>query len=242
MHYRLILACVAICMPALAVAGHDQATDDLSVTKLESLGPLKSMRDYFAQTSELAFKTSFRETSDLASLGRSGSAKFYIRRPSSFRVELSSTQGDYVFISDGTTFTIVRPKSGKFSRMSASDSIIGTMYLAVGLLGSQAKFLDFIWAVEFGELHSVTPHGEDTVNGKACDRFAIQRFDQSWDICLDRKPPPLPRKVVSRALASNDRSMQTNEFEWIEPANLAPGLFSFVPAPGAREVRPSELE
>jgi len=228
-------------MPALALAGHDQATADPSVTKSESLGLLESMRDYFAQTDEIAFKTSFRETSDL-NPGRSGSATFYIRRPSSFHVELSSARGDYVLISDGTTFTIVRPKGGKFSRMPASDSMIGTMYLAVGLLGSQAKFLDFIWTVEFGELQNVTAHGEDTVNGKACDRFTVQRFDQSWDICLDRKPPPLPRKVVSRALASNDRSMQTNEFEWFEPAALAPGLFSFVPPPGAREVRPSELE
>ncbi len=239
---RPILGCLAVCLTLWAHAGHAQINNNATIANVDDFGPLKRMRDHFAQSTEIEFRTSFRETSDIPGLGRRGSAKFYIRRPNSFRVELSTSGTDYVFISDGKTFTVMRPKSREYARMPASQSIPGTMYLGVGLLGAQAKLIDFLLAVDHGEQVTVETLGGETIEGRSCDRLSVRRFDDRWDVWIERDGPPVPRKLVSRALASNDRSVQTNEFEWTTVPSFTSDLFSFAPQKDAREVSPSDIE
>lgn len=206
------------------------------------LGALTRMHDYLQQRPAVEFKTSFRETSDLPGMGRSGTAHFFIKRPESFRIELSSGKEDYLFISDGTTLTIYRPNARKYARIPSKDSMIGTMYTAIGLLGTQAKLIDFIWTIDYGEQVSSKAIGSQNIGEETCDRFSVQRFEQQWDVWLRKDGAPVPCRIVSRKLDANDRTVQTNEFAWVDTPAFGQDLFLFTPPADAVEVGPSEIE
>ena len=227
------LLCIAVMLSVWTQVAPAQTPPDVAQFNQEAGGTsaLTRMHDYFAHTAEMEFKTSFFEASDLPGMNRSGIAHFVIRRPNSFRVELTSNNGDYVFVSDGTTFTIFQPTAARYTRIPARDSIIGTMYTAIGLLGTQARLIDFLWTIDYGENVSVKGLGTDTVGGKTCDRFSVQRFENNWDIWLDRVTA-VPCKLISRKSDANDRSVQTNEFAWVAVAAIGNDTFLFSPPKG----------
>lgn len=240
---KIPLLCLSMTMMVCAQEVAAQTTSDIMRFNPSTGAPhaLTRMHDHFANAAEIEFKTSFVRSSDLPDMNRRGNAHFFIRRPNSFRVELTSNKGDYVFISDGTTLTIFKPAAARFTRIPASDSIVGTMYLAIGLLGSQARLIDFIWSIDYGEQVTVKDLGHDTIGGKACDRFGVQRFEDSWDVWIDRATA-VPCKLISRKSDSNDRLVQTNEFVWVAAKAFDKETFSFTPPKDAREVGPSELD
>src|SRR5262245_2562356 len=112
-------------------------------TRDDVKAPLKRLHAYFESSPEIQFLTTFSSTSDTPGMNKRGTAHFFLRQRNQCRVEVSSNSGDYVFVSDGKTFTLYRPGDGEFARVRARSSIIGTMYVAVGLLNLHASFLDF---------------------------------------------------------------------------------------------------
>ncbi|HYD16318.1 MAG TPA: DUF2092 domain-containing protein [Hyphomicrobium sp.] len=240
---KFLLLCLLIVLPNWVQQAAAQITSDDTRFNQTSgdVSALTRMHEQFASAPEIEFKTSFAETSDLPGMDRRGTARFFVRRPNSFRVELSSNKGNYVFVSDGTTFTMYRPSAARFAQVPSSDTIMGTMYLAIGLLGTQARLIDFLWTIDYGEQVSVKALGPDTIGGKTCDRFDVQRFENHWDVWLDRATA-WPCKLISRKADANDRSVQTNEFIWDAAQGSEKDMFSFVPPQNARAVRPSELE
>jgi hypothetical protein len=199
------------------------------------------MRDFLAGNPAIEFETSFVGSGDLPGIGQTGSARFIIGNPDKFRVDLSSSKGDFIFVSDGTTLTIYRPDAGKFARIGARDSIVGTMYLAIGLLGAQARLIDFLWTVQ--DADHVSVKGQDTIaTGTTCDQTKVRRFEDDWDVWLERSDVPLPCKIVSRRTDAHDRLVQTNVFHWKRDPTITPDTFSFLPPQGSRQVGASELE
>ena len=213
-----------------------------SDTPADATAPLKRMHAYLTSTPELEFETSFSSTSDLPGLNKRGTAHFFIRQPNQFRVDVSSNSGDYVFVSDGRTFTLYRPSEGKFAQTRARNSIIGTMYLAAGLLNIHARFIDFFWTVDYGEQMKVAAGGAEAIGNRQCNRFSVDRFEDDWDVWLEQTGPPLPCKLVSRRTDGNDRTVQTNEFIWKSNPVFSPNTFAFSPPKGSREVDVSDLE
>jgi hypothetical protein len=203
---------------------------------------LKRMSDFLAGNPAVEFETSFVGSGDLPGIGQTGTARFIIGNPDKFRVELSSNKGEFLFVSDGTTLTIYRPDAGKYARLEARRSIVGTMYLAIGLLGAQARLIDFLWTVQDGDRVGV--EGQDTaaITGTSCDQMKVHRFEDDWDVWLERSDVPLPCKIVSRRTDAHDRLVQTNTFRWKRDAKIAPETFSFLPPEGTRQVGASELE
>ncbi len=213
-----------------------------SGTGTDAKGTLQQMHDYFVNTPGMEFDTSFKVTSDMPSMNRRGAAHFIIQNPDRFRVELSTDKGDYVFISDGKTFTIYRPKKGKFAQLPARDSIIGTMYLAAGLLNIQARFIDFLWTVDYGEDVSVAGGDGETVGDRRCSRFSVDRFEDDWEVWLSPTWPPLPCRLLSKRTDGNAGVVQTNEFTWKATPAISPSTFLFSPPKDSRAVGVSDLD
>ena len=199
------------------------------------------MHAYFLDTPDIEFQTSFNVTSDTPSAIKRGTAHFMLRQPNLFRVDLSSNDKSTVFSSDGTTLTIFRPAEGKYARIPARNTTMGTMYLAVGLLNIQARLVDFLWTVDYGQNVKVAPSGTETVAGNACNHFSVDRFEDIWDVWLGQTDPPLPCKLVSGQTVGNDRTVQTNEFSWNQKPAFSRQTFVFEPPEGSREVGASDL-
>jgi hypothetical protein len=200
------------------------------------------MHAYVTSAPEIEFETSFNVASELPGMDKRGTAHFVIRRPDRFRVEVSSGKGDYVFVSDGATFTLYRPKERIFARIPARDSILGTMYVAAGLLNIQTRLLDFLWTVDYGENVKVTAGALEAVGGRQCRRFDVDRFEDDFEVWLEPEGTPLPCRLISRRTDGNARTVQTNEFNWKPARAIAPETFVFSPPAGSREVGVSDLD
>jgi hypothetical protein len=226
--------------PCLAQSETGGATPEASAGDADATAPLKRMHAYLTSTPEVEFETSFSSTSDLPGMNKRGTAHFLIRQPNQFRVESSSNGGTYLFISDGTTFTLYSPAKGKFAQTRARGSIIGTMYLAVGLLNLHARFIDFLWTLDYGENVKVAAGGAETIGNRQCDRFSVDRFENDWEVWLEQTGIPLPCKLVSRTMDGG--TVQTNEFVWKANPDFSPDAFAFSPPKGSREVDVSDFE
>ncbi len=114
--------------------------------------------------------------------------------------------------------------------MPARDTIMGTMYTAVGLLGTQAKLIDFLWTIDYGENVIVKALGVDTVSGKTCDHFSVRRLRTLRNVWLDRGTA-VPCKLISRSSGNNDRSAKRTSFSGSRARLSTRTTFSSVPRP-----------
>jgi outer membrane lipoprotein-sorting protein len=239
--WRLLLILATVCPSGIADGPKTSAAFAQEAAANNAKASLTGMRDYLVNAATLEFTTEFTVTSDLSSQNRRGSARFSIRRPGSFRVEVNSNAGAFVFISNGETLTLYRPREGKYAEVPARRSILATMYLASGLLTFEARVLDFLWTVDFGEDVKFSAGRTETIKGRQCRRFTVERFEDKWDVWLQANPP-LPCRLVSRRTDGSAQTVQTNDFTWTTLPALPPELFSFSPPQGSRKVEVSELE
>jgi hypothetical protein len=208
----------------------------------EAVALLKSMRDYFVRTTDIEFESVFNVTSDLPNLSNRGTAHFFIRQPDRFRIELSSHRGKDVFILDGATLTLYRPAERKFAKLKARDSIIGSMYLVAGLLNLQARFIDFLWTMDYGRDVSISQERIETIGTKQCRHISVHRFEDDWEVWLEQTGTPLPCKLLSRRTDGSALTAHSNVFRWKESPVFSEDIFSFAPAKGSRKVEVSDLD
>lgn len=242
---------------ALTFTSASLAQSDLQIEKMtkgkeiesassEAEVTLRRMHDYLRNSSKLQFQTSFRVSSETRGPSLRGTAQFFIQRPNSFRVEVSSNGRSTLYVSDGDILTIYRPDEGKFAQLPARDSIVGTMYLATSLLTIQARMIDFFWTIDYMTIGNsevrVTPAGTGKIGSRECDRFTVERFEDTWDVWLEKGKIPVPCKLVSKRTDGTSLNSQVNEFKWMDNPAFAPETFKFSPPAGSKEVEISDLK
>jgi hypothetical protein len=221
-------------------------SDEIGTAAIKAGTPLRRMHNYLRNSSRLHFETSFRVSSPTSALRLQGKALFFIQQPDSFRVEVSTNKRTTVYVSDGDTLSIYRPNEKKFVRLPADKSILGTMYLATGLLKIQARMIDFFWTVDYITIGysegRITPGASEKVGGKKCDRFTVKHFEDIFDVWLEESNIPLPCRLVSKRTDGTSLTSQANEFTWMDSQSFGAETFQFSPPEGAKEVELSDLD
>ena len=242
---RMILRLCTHVALALLLSAASFAQDEPAAPS-EAEATLMRMRDYIRDNPTLQFQTTFHSTGELRGAGSKGTARFYIRRPNSFRIEMTSNKRSTTSVSDGKTLTIFRPGQHKYAQLPAKDSILGTMYLAAGLMVIQARMIDFFWTVDFsasrGTSVTIAATGPQTIGTRKCDGFTVERFEDKWEVWLETSGIPLPCKLVSRRLDGSGHTSQTNTFVWEVDQIPPPETFDFSPPKGSKEVGISEIK
>lgn len=240
----------AACDPALAAGDTPRpaiiAEQPFDPGIVGAVATLRQMHDYLRNATDLEFRTTFNRYGATDARGKSGSAKFEIRKPNQFRVNASVKGQVTIYVSDGKTLSIFRPKSGKYMQIPAAETIIGTMYDATGILAQQARIVDFFWTVDYLEQFRadvrISNEGSvEEVAGRQCARFAVERMDDHWDVWIAKGEPPLPCRLVSRR-RDTSAQVQSNDFEWTIDPKFATDTFVFKPPAGARKVDNYELD
>lgn len=207
---------------------------------------LRRMHSYLREATDLEFRTTVRDAGEVKALGKSGSARFQIRKPNLFRVEAAVDGQTTIYVSDGKILTVFRPRSGKYMQLPARDTIIGTMYGATGILAQQARIVDFFWTVDYleavGEDVRVLDRGAvEKIAGQECRKFSVDRMDDSWDVWIAQGDLPLPCKLISRR-RDTSAQVQSNVFTWTADPKFTTGDFEFTPPAGTRLVEDYELD
>ena len=248
---------VAVCLLALAAHLPQANARDLQGSPAKSenavdprvtsaAATLKRMHVYLREAADLEFRTTARDSGEVKALGRSGSARFQIRKPNLFRVEAVVDGQATIYVSDGKTLTIFRPGTGKYMQLPARDTIVGTMYGATGILAQQARIVDFFWTVDYLEVvgEDVRVLDKDAVqniSGHDCRRYSVDRMDDSWDVWIAQGDLPLPCRLISRR-RDTSAQVQSNEFAWTATPKFTSDTFVFTPPAGARLVDDYELD
>jgi hypothetical protein len=205
------------------------------------------MHDWLRKSQTLAFETTFHVSNRVqGGLNQRGTVKYQIQKPNSFRVDLQSGGKRHILVSDGSTMTIYHPARKVYATLEASDSIVGTMYKAIGALTLQARMIEFFWTVDYlaatGEDVQVTAFGGEKIRGKSCQKYRVKRFEEEWDVWIERSGTPYLCKLVSRTTDQTAFTVQTNIFSWNKQPQFKSGLFNFKPPAGTRQVHVSEIE
>jgi hypothetical protein len=246
-----IVLALAMIFPAFA-AGDPETTaktaDQVSdAATAEAVATLNRMHDYLRNRTDLEFRTTFRRTAETLGLSKVGSAHFRIRRPNLFRVEAVEGNTSAIYVSDGKTLTIFRSKGQKYTQVMARDTIIGTMYAAIGVLAEQARIVDFFWTVDYltiaGEYVRIADKGvTETIAGRQCRRISVDRMHDSWDVWVAQADPPLPCKLVSRRRDDPSVPVHSNEFTWTTNPIFTTETFSLPAPPGSQKVEGFKID
>jgi hypothetical protein len=231
--------------PAHAKPVTAQKSIDTKSASFDAEAALKEMHRIISKSRDLEFQTSFH-ISRTVMKGTSGTARFFTRQPNLFRVEVTyKNKKKYIFVSDGKTLTIHLPNKRKFAQVPARDSIVGTMYFAAGTMMIQARVVDFFWTTDFwatlGDEVRVAAIGRSIIKGRECNRIGVHRFEDKWEVWLEKTGAPLPCKLVSRKTDGSGLTVQTNEFHWNIKPEFPPEMFVFTPPQGSRKVDFSDI-
>ena len=205
----------------------------------QAVAALQQMRSHLRDAKDLEFTTQFHVVDKVLGKNVKGSVEYKIRKPNLLRITAKLPTGTVVLISDGKTLTIHEPNRKRYEEMLAKDTVVGTIYLAAGNLGEQARLVDFFWTVDYlavgggsGEVGTLKPQ---TIGSKVCDGFTVQRAQEAWSVWLVRSSDRLPCYVISKSTGGSAFVTQTNALRWNPSPNFPEGTFRFVPPASHRQ-------
>lgn len=223
-------------------AGKQSTPETLAngASRTASLAALGKMHAYMKDRRDLKFSVSFSISDAVLGRKTSGQAAFDVRRPNLFRVEVKSKGQATTYVSDGTTLTIFKPASRKYTQMPARDTVLGTMYAAAGLLNVPARILDFFWTVDYlatvKEDVRTKTIANAQVGGRACLGLRVVRMEDQFDIWMQQTAPHLPCKLVSRRTDGGAETIHRHVFSWTSSPQFGAKFFQFAPPANAKKV------
>ena len=200
---------------------------------------LRQMHSHIREAKELEFTTQFRTVDKVLSQNATGSVHYMVRQPNLLRVTAKLPSGTVVVVSDGTTLTIHEPNKRRYKEFEARDFIVGSFYVAAGLLGVQTRLIDFFWSIDYLSVDRtggrIGTLDSKTFGAKTCDGFRVQRDDDIWDVWLERGPARLPCYVVSKTTDGSAFMTQTNALTWKSNPQFDKDTFRFVAPSGHKK-------
>lgn len=225
-------------VPAMA-AKIPTASDRVST---EAAAKLKLFHDYIRDNAVLNFKVRLTVRSSLNGEITRGTASFLTRAPNFFRVEVAVRGRRYDVRSDGQLITISRPANDIYAQQPTSSTLLRSMYTVAGLTNISGRMLDFFWASAATRDVRIFSIPSAQVGGRACDGIRIVRFEETFDVWLERSGKPLPCRLESRRIDGSAMSVNSYTFEWLQPPAITSDTFRFMPSIKSREVDALDLQ
>jgi hypothetical protein len=211
----------------------------------EALEALQRMSAYLGtfQTVEVTTQTSLDlVTNDDQRLQLDGGAKYKIRRPNGFVIEVSTALKKRRYIYDGKTFTLDAPDRGFYATVPAPATNIETLDLLYEKFNIALPLEDlFRWTDPANRrreaLTSGYAIGPAIIGGVQTEQYAFREGDLDWQIWIEPGPRPLPRKlvIIDRSDSTNPAYIAT--LNWNVNPTFGPDDFTFRPAAGAKAIR-----
>ena len=205
-----------------------------------------AMHTWIRNSKAFEFQSSYRISDPVLGMSSQGSVHFRVQRPNSFRVDVVSGGKREVFISDGELFTIYRPQKNVYAQLKADETILGTMFKAIGGLTLQARLVEFFWTVDYlsigAEDIKVTAGGTSQIRGTTCRKYRIARATEVWDVWIAQGATPFACRVVSTTRDQAASTVQSNELTWTLQPSFDAATFEFKPPANAKKVSMSGLQ
>jgi hypothetical protein len=122
------------------------------------------------------------------------------RMPDKLRIISSSPVRSRKTYYDGKNVTIYAEKLKYYTTFPAPPTIAQAAEVAAKKYGVEIPLADlFLMGTDQFDTKSITEAiyvGPQRIGGVLCDQLAIRQPGVDWQVCIDRGPAPLPRKLV----------------------------------------------
>jgi len=175
-----------------------------------------------------------------------GVARYKIRRPDGFSLQVVSDRMQRSYFYDGKQFTVYAPKLGFYATAAAPPTIRQTLDLLDEKFGIALPLEDlFRWndASDNPAQHLTSGFhvGTATIDGVETDQYAFRQPTVDWQVWIQKGPQPLPVKVVIVDKVDPVNPAYVARLSWNTTPNFTPDDFTFRPGKDARLIRLSEV-
>jgi hypothetical protein len=205
---------------------------------------LKASTDFLA--SQQRFSADTRNTLEVVlksgqKIEFNHAARVSVQRPNKLRAERSGDLVHQLFVYDGKTLTLYKPKDKAFAQVAAPDTLEDMLEFARTQLDIVAPASDLLNKSAYGILmDGVTDGfvvGKAVIEGVRCDHLAFRAPHVDWQIWVQEGTQPLPRRLVitTRGLP-NAPQFAVTMTKWNLKPSFDAQTFKFTPPAGATKV------
>jgi hypothetical protein len=171
-----------------------------------------------------------------------GVARYKVRRPGGFVIDVESNLKTRRFVYDGKQFTVFSPKLGYFATVAAPATNRETLDFLWNKFRVALPLEDlFRWSDPGGarddRLQSGFRVGTVTLDGVETDQYVFREPGFDWQIWIQQGDQPIPRRVVIVDRTDPAQPAYTARLTWDTHPTFAPDEFAFHPGKGATAVR-----
>jgi hypothetical protein len=203
----------------------------------EAVAALRKMSAYLTTLHSFGIKTN--TTLDLVTANgqrvqMGGTAKYKVKRPDGFQIDVVTDGKDRRFFYDGKQFTMVAPKYKFYASAPAPSTIRETLDAIYDRYGIDLPLVDlFRWsdpnATPADNLTAAFHVGSATVDDVSTDHYAFREGDKDWEVWIEKGDKPLPRKLVIVSRDDPAHPAYIARINWDTNASFSAGDFTFKP-------------
>lgn len=171
-----------------------------------------------------------------------GVARYKVRRPSGFVIDVQSNLKSRRFVYDGKQFTVLAPELGYYATVAAPATNRETLDLLWTKFHLALPLEDlFRWSDAAGSrddrVQSGFRAGTVSLDGVQTDQYVFREPGFDWQIWIQQGDQPIPRKVVMVDRTDPAHPTYTARLTWDLSPSFTADDFTFRPDKGARAVR-----
>jgi len=205
---------------------------------------LKRMTDYLGGLQKFSVHTQNTLEDELESGNRIDldvSASVLVSRPNKLFAERKGDLIDQVFYYNGKTLTLYNPSDKVYATESAPGTIEETLDFARESLGLTVPVADLVYRNAFPllmqDVNLAVVVGKAVIGGVKCDHLLFSRPGVDFQVWVADSGNPLPYKyVVTDTGTPAQLSISTVMSDWNVEPTAADSRFTFVPAPGTKQI------
>jgi len=215
----------------------------------EAVAALQKMSAYLTTLRSFGIKTN--TTLDLVTANgqrvqMGGTARYKVKRPDGFQIDVATDGKDRRFFYDGKQFTMVAPKYKFYATAEAPATIHETLDAIYDRYGIELPLVDlFRWADAngnpAGNLTSAFHVGTAMVDDVSTDHYAFREGDKDWEVWIEKGDKPLPRKLVIVSRVDPAHPAYIARISWDTNASFAASDFTFKPQADDKAIKMAAL-
>jgi hypothetical protein len=241
----VLAASQASAKPAASSSARRTLSGGVSTVEPNALQALQKMSAYLKTlaTAQVTTQTTLDLVSDDGQkIQLDGTARYKIRRPDAFVIDVDTDFRKRRYIYDGKRFTVFSPDLGYYATVAAPPTIRATLDAIWKRFHIALPLEDlFRWSDPGGARETSLKAGYDlgpvTIDGAQTEHLAFREGDIDWEIWIQKADQPLPRKlsIVDRTDPALPR--YTARLSWDVNPTFAADEFVFTPRQGDKDIR-----
>ena len=160
--------------------------------------------------------------------------------PSRLRIDRVSDRQARSLYFDGSTLTIYSPRVGFYGSVPATGTIRQAAAAVAENYDIETPLADlFAWGEDPSAAAKVTSAfyvGAETVNGVACDQYALRQANVDWQVWIRQKGAALPCKLVITSTDDPSMPQSSAVYSWTPQKTHPANQFTFVPPKDSRKI------